>query len=99
MLLQTLMPSPLLLLIPAVVMAHRAQAGLMGLQVPVGLAVRAGLVVPQVLMGLTVRVARQALAGLMVQVDLVVLTVRVVRVAPTGLVVLAALAPAKNLVE
>jgi len=84
MLLQTLMPSPPLLLIPAVVMAHRAQAGLMGLQV---------------LMGLMVRVARQALAGLMVQVDLVVLTVRVVRVAPTGLVVLAALAPAKNLVE
>jgi len=78
MLLQTLMPSPPLLLIPAVVMAHRAQAGLMGLMV---------------------RVARQALAGLMVQVDLVVLTVRVIRVAPTGLVVLAALAPAKNLVE
>jgi len=93
MLLRTLMPSPLVSLIPTVAMAHRARAGLMGLQVPVGLAVRAGHAGLQVLVGLMVRVARQGLAGLMVQMDLVV------RVVPTGLVVLAVLAPVKKLVE
>jgi len=54
MLLQALMPSPLLLLIPAVVMAHRARAGLMDLQVPVNLAVRADTAGLRVLVGLMV---------------------------------------------
>jgi len=84
------MPSPLVSLIPAAAMAHQARAGLTGLQVLIGLMVRAA---RQVLAGLMVRVTRQVLAGLMVQMDPVVLTV------PTGLVVLAALAPVKNLVE